>query len=168
MSQQPLCTSQWLSPKFVSLLIFSQLEACFSGPVHSDLSSDTGEPFASLQTVKVAQKSNAVARRHDQRPAGEPDRDRDIYNLKDRESFHFGGSYLPADRFTTASIRIKETRSDKAHEGITEALEVPLKETFGQRMLRWGWHFSCSIKPNCISSFLFKHHSLENDWTNKY
>lgn len=88
-SQQLLCTSQWLSLKFVSLLIFSQLDACFSGPLSSDLTSDTGGPFASLQTVKVPQESNAVAHCQDQRPAGKPDEDTATYNchLKGRFSF---------------------------------------------------------------------------------
>ncbi|KAF3859562.1 hypothetical protein F7725_021961, partial [Dissostichus mawsoni] len=39
----------------------------FRGPVSSDLTSDTGGPFASLQTVKVPQESNTVACCHDQR-----------------------------------------------------------------------------------------------------
>lgn len=124
----------------MSLLIFSQLDACFSGPVCSDLTSETGGPFASLQTVKVPQESNAAACCHDQRPTGKPDEDTDTYNchLKEGESFHFRGSYLAsAGRYLftvpTASIRIKEKRNDEAFED-RQQNQVPLKETFRQRV----------------------------------
>lgn len=90
-SQQLVCTSQWLSLKFASLLIFSQLGVCFSGLLSSDLTSDTRGPFDNLQTVKVPQESNTVARRQDQRVTGKPHKDTATYNcyLKGRFFFFF-------------------------------------------------------------------------------
>lgn len=134
--RQLLCTSQWLSLKFVSLLIFSQLDACFSGPLSSDLTSDTGGPFGCLETVKVPQESNTVAYCQDQRHTGKPDEDTATYNCHLKGGLHIRGFYfVSAGRYwfavPSASIRIKE--KDK-RTGIWRFNQARPKESFGQRV----------------------------------
>lgn len=122
-NRQPLCTSQWLSLKFVSLLIFSQLDATlFRAPVRSDLTSETERgPFASPQTVKVPQESNATACCHDQRSAGKPDGDADAHNCHLKEGGKFSlqrlffgvcGQDTLFFLFFVASIRIRGENGD--------------------------------------------------------
>lgn len=62
----------------------------FRAPVRSDLTSETERgPFASPQTVKVPQESNAAACCHDQRSAGKPDGDADAHNCHLKEGGKF-------------------------------------------------------------------------------
>lgn len=114
-SQQPLCTSQWLSLKFVSLLIFSQLDACFSGPVSSDLTSDTEGPFCQpancqsspgfKQRCMLSWSKNQVNQTKTQPHT--------IGIWRRGESFHFRGFYLASaggylSTVMSALIRIKD------------------------------------------------------------
>lgn len=94
----------------------------FRAPVRSDLTSETERgPFASPQTVKVPQESNAAAYCHDQRSAGKPDGDADAHNCHLKEGGKFSlqrllfgvcGKDSPFFSFFFASIRIRGENGD--------------------------------------------------------
>lgn len=136
-----LCTSQWVLLKFVSFLIFSQLDVYFSGPVSSDLTSQSGRPFTGKQAVKVPWESNTVACCHDQRPTGKPDKETVTWKKHDFLLFFFNiveALILCRQKdhvSLSASIRRKRQKAEQGTEDRDmDSHREPLKKTFGQRL----------------------------------